>query len=92
MKVCAICGKRPVIGRAVTHRGMLKKKCGVGRRTVRTSLRRFLPNLQSATLLFNGRVKRVRVCTECLRSGRVLKAPLRQRQLTSAEITPSERH
>ena len=73
---CAICGKRPVIGNRVTHRGMLKKAGGVGRRTVRVNRRRFLPNLQRATVLLNGTVKRVRVCTACLRSGRVTKAPL----------------
>ena len=77
MRQCAICGKRPVVGSAVTHRGMLKKKGGVGRRTVRVNLRRFLPNLQRATIILNGTVKRVRVCTACLKSGRVPKAPLR---------------
>ena len=77
MKVCVICGKRPVIGRALTHRGMLKKKGGVGRRTVRSNLRRFLPNLQRATILLNGVRTRERVCTTCLRSGRVQKAPLK---------------
>jgi large subunit ribosomal protein L28 len=76
MKRCAICGKRPVRGAAVTHRGMLKVKGGVGRRTVRVNLRRFLPNLQRATVILNGTVKRVRVCTGCLKSGRVPKAPL----------------
>ena len=75
MKQCAICGKRPVMGRTVTHRGMLKKDGGVGRRTVRTSLRRFLPNLQRATIILNGARLRTRVCTACLRSGRVQKAP-----------------
>ncbi len=75
MRQCAICGKRPVIGSAVTHRGMLKKHGGVGRRTVRVNLRRFLPNLQHKRALVNGTVKRIRVCTECLRSGRVPRAP-----------------
>ena len=76
MRQCAICGKRPVIGHQVTHRGMLKVKGGVGRRTVRVNRRRFLPNLQSATIIRNGTVTRSRVCTACLRSGRVPKAPL----------------
>lgn len=77
MKQCVICGKRPVIGKAVTHRGMLKKDGGVGRRTVRVNTRRFLPNLQRATLLLNGATTRQRVCTSCLRSGRVVKAPMK---------------
>ena len=76
MKVCAICGKRPVVGSRVTHRGMLKKQGGVGRRTVRVNPRRFLPNLQRAKVMLNGTTKQVYVCTQCLRSGRVPKAPL----------------
>ena len=76
MRECAICGKRPVVGKQVTHRGMLKVKGGVGRRTVRVNPRRFLPNLQSARVILKGAIKRVRVCTACLRSGRVPKAPL----------------
>ena len=71
---CGICGKGPVAGRTYTHRGMLKKKGGVGRRTVRKSARRFLPNLQPVRALINGSVKRLRVCTACLKSGRVTKA------------------
>ena len=79
MRACAICDKRPVIGSAVTHRGMLKKAGGVGRRTVRVNRRRFLPNLQRATVLLNGAVRRIRVCAACLKSGRVVKAPIRPR-------------
>lgn len=77
MQQCAICGKGAVIGSRVTHRGKLKKEGGVGRRTVRVNRRRFLPNLQRATVMLNGAVKRLRVCTACLRSGRVSKAPFR---------------
>ena len=77
MRHCAICGKRPVIGHKITHRGMLKVKGGVGRKTVRVNRRRFLPNLQRATILLNGAVRRVRVCTSCRKSGRVLVAPRR---------------
>ena len=74
-KGCAMCGKGPLAGRTYTRRGMAKKKGGVGRRIVRKNLRRFLPNLQRVRMLVNGTVKRVRVCTECLKSGRVTKAP-----------------
>ena len=77
MRHCAICGKAPVHGKQVTHRGMLKVKGGVGRRTVRVNPRRFLPNLQRATVLLKGTTRRVRVCTVCLKSGRVPKAPLK---------------
>jgi len=75
MYACAICGKRSVVGRTKTYRGKLKKQGGVGRRTVRVNLRHFRPNLQPATVILNGSVKHVRVCTSCLRSGRVRKAP-----------------
>ena len=77
MRHCAVCGKKPVIGHKVTHRGMLKVKGGVGRKTVRVNRRRFLPNIQGARIVINGNVRRARVCTSCLRSGRVQPAPLR---------------
>ena len=78
MSVCVSCGKGPVVGRAVIHRGQLKKKGGVGRRTVRTNLRTFLPNLQRVKIVLNGTVKRLKVCTACLKAGRVTKAPQRR--------------
>lgn len=37
--------------------------------------RRFNPNLQSVRTLQNGRVKRMVVCTQCIKSGNVMKAP-----------------
>jgi len=72
--VCAVCGKGPVAGRTYSQRGLAKKKGGVGRRTTRVNKRRFLPNLQRVRILVNGTVTRLRVCTECLKSGRVTKA------------------
>lgn len=84
MKQCMVCGKRPVIGHQTTHRGKLKKAGGVGRRTVRVNRRRFLPNLQRARILLNGTVRRIRVCTACLKSGRAVKAPLRPAALPAA--------
>ncbi len=75
MKQCEICGKAPVKGRTVTHRGMLKVKGGVGRRTVRVNPRRFLPNIHLATVVLNGTVKRIRVCTVCVKSNRVRMVP-----------------
>lgn len=75
IKVCIICGKGPVAGRSYSRRGMLKKKGGVGRRTTRKNKRRFLPNLQRVKILLDGTVTRARVCTACLKSGRVQKAP-----------------
>jgi large subunit ribosomal protein L28 len=37
-------------------------------------LRRFEPNLQPVRAIVNGATKRMRVCTRCLRSGKVTKA------------------
>ena len=37
--------------------------------------RRFNPNLQSVRTLQGGHARKMMVCTECIRSGRVVKAP-----------------
>ena len=71
--ICKICGKGPVAGRTYSQRGVAKKKGGVGRRTTRKNRRMFRPNLQRVKTLLNGTVKRLRVCTECLKHGRVQK-------------------
>ena len=60
-KVCEVCGKRPQVGNNVSHANNKTK-------------RRFMPNLQSVrTQLQSGEVKRMRVCTQCIRSGAVTK-------------------
>jgi large subunit ribosomal protein L28 len=60
-KVCEVCGKGPVVGRNVSH-------------AHNVTARRFEPNLQKVRALVNGGVKRLRVCTRCLRSNKVVKA------------------
>ena len=60
-KRCEVCGKGPVVGRKVSH-------------AHNVSPRRFEPNLQTVRALINGAAKRIRVCTRCLRSGKVVKA------------------
>lgn len=60
-KVCEICGKRPVTGNNVSHSHKLTK-------------RRWLPNLQSIRVDVDGETRRMRVCTSCIRSGRVRKS------------------
>ncbi|MBN1196423.1 MAG: 50S ribosomal protein L28 [Candidatus Aminicenantes bacterium] len=60
-KVCEICGKRPVTGNNVSHSHKLTK-------------RRWLPNLQTVRVDVDGQARRMRVCTSCIRSGRVRKA------------------
>ncbi|NQU95141.1 MAG: 50S ribosomal protein L28 [Candidatus Omnitrophica bacterium] len=73
-KICYICGKKPVAGRTIKRRGLAKKKGGVGQRITGTSKRRFLPNLQRVRALIDGKVKKVRVCTKCLKAGKITKA------------------
>lgn len=60
-RVCSVCGKGPQFGHNVSHAHNLTK-------------RRFNPNLQSVRALVDGSPKRIRVCTRCLRSGKVLKS------------------
>lgn len=64
-KQCEICGKGTVSGRNISHAHNV---------TPRT----WEPNLQRVRALVEGTVRRVRVCTRCLRSGRVQKAPVRR--------------
>nr|ADI19518.1 hypothetical protein [uncultured Chloroflexi bacterium HF0770_09E03] len=60
-RVCEMCGKKPVAGNSVSH-------------AHNKSRRRWNPNLQRVKANIDGSIKRVRVCTKCLRSGKVLKA------------------
>jgi large subunit ribosomal protein L28 len=59
-KQCEVCGKTPVVGRQVSH-------------AHNVSARRFEPNLQRVRAISGGTVRRIRVCTRCLRSGKVAK-------------------
>jgi large subunit ribosomal protein L28 len=51
----------PVVGRQKSH-------------AHNVSARRFEPNLQPVRAMVGGGVRRIRVCTRCLRSGKVIKA------------------
>ncbi len=73
-KECYICGKKPVSGRSISRRGMAKSKGGVGQRITGTTLRRFLPNIQSSSIIVDGKKKRVKVCAKCIKAGKVKKA------------------
>ncbi|MBF0551677.1 MAG: 50S ribosomal protein L28 [Deltaproteobacteria bacterium] len=59
-KNCEICGKHPVVGNNVSHANNKTK-------------RRWYPNLQRVRTVLNGTVRRIRVCTRCLRTGSVVK-------------------
>jgi len=59
-RVCEICGKRPVVGYNVSHAHNKTKT-------------RWYPNLQKVRCVQDGRIKKMRVCTGCIKSGRVVK-------------------
>ncbi len=60
-QVCELCGKRPKTGNNVSHANNKTK-------------RRFIPNLQRVRAKIDGTVRRIFVCTRCIRSGKVTKA------------------
>jgi len=73
-QVCEVCGKRPQVGNAVETRGKAKYLGGVGTKVTGITARRFRPNLKRVRISTpNGTHKRIRVCTQCIRSGMVVK-------------------
>lgn len=73
-RVCEICGKKPQAGRKIARRGMAKRKGGAGQKITGVTPRRFLPNLQTVRALIDGHTKRIRICTKCLKAGKIKKA------------------
>ena len=73
-KICSVCGKGPIAGRTIVRRGMAKAKGGVGKKIVRTTKRRFLPNLVTVRAMVGKSKKTIKVCAQCLKSGKVKKA------------------
>lgn len=71
---CEVCGKAPMQGNQVTTRGKAKYLGGVGTKVTGISRRTFQPNLQRVKITVGGGNRRVRVCTQCIRSGAVRKA------------------
>ena len=58
---CDLCGKGPLVGNQVSHANNKTKK-------------RTLPNLQRVRAVVDGTHKHLRVCTRCLKAGKVVKA------------------
>ena len=71
---CEICGKGPQMGNRVQTRGKAKYLGGVGTKLTGITRRQFKPNLQRVRVSTPGGAKRIRVCTQCIRSGAVIKA------------------
>ena len=57
---CDLCGKGPAFGHRISHAHNVSK-------------RRWLPNLVSIRAMVGGTPKRLRVCTRCLKAGKVPK-------------------
>ena len=71
---CDICGKGAQVGNAVTTRGKKKYLGGVGTKITGITRRKFKPNLQRVRISTpNGTHKTINVCTQCIRSGAVIK-------------------
>ena len=68
---CDVCGKKPVLGNQYSRRGKAKYLGGVGRKPTGISRRTFRPNLQRIQCQVGGGVQRLRVCVQCIRSGKV---------------------
>lgn len=73
-RICEICGKKPMSGKTITRRGLAKKKGGVGLKITGITKRRFLPNLQIVKVILKGVTKRIKVCTKCIKAGKIQKA------------------
>ncbi|HPG00679.1 MAG TPA: 50S ribosomal protein L28 [Kiritimatiellia bacterium] len=73
-KRCDICGKGMRSGSTIVRHGLAKKKGGVGLHTTGICKRRFLPNLQSVKIVEKGRTMTRKVCTSCIKRGKVVKA------------------
>ena len=63
-----------MMGRTYTRKGKAKKLGGIGQHVARKNPRRFMPNLQPARVLINGHIKKILVCTKCIKGGRLVRA------------------
>jgi len=59
-RVCELCGKKPVTGYKISHANNKTKI-------------RWYPNLQKVNNVGNGRVSKIKVCTRCIKAGRISK-------------------
>jgi large subunit ribosomal protein L28 len=59
-QVCELCGKGPQFGNNISHANNVTR-------------RRWNPNLQSVKAVTNGASKRMKVCTSCIKSGKIVK-------------------
>ena len=55
MAKCEICGKKPMTGHNVSH-------------SMRHTKRQWKPNIQKVTIVKDGRLRKVKICSRCLRT------------------------
>ena len=70
-RVCHFTGKKTQFGHKVSHRGKAKYLGGVGTKVTGISRRQFKPNLQTVHATVGKTNKTLRVCTQCIRSGKI---------------------
>ncbi len=59
-RVCEICGKKPQVGNHRSH-------------AMNATKRKFYPNLHVIKANIDGKVKKIKICSSCLKSNKVMK-------------------
>ena len=62
-KRCEVCDKGPMFGNNVSH-------------AKNTTRRRWNPNLKKLRVVYKGALRTLKVCTRCLKAGKVVRAPV----------------
>jgi len=75
---CYFLGKKTTVGRSIARRGKAKYLGGVGVKTTGVTKRKFKANVQKVRAVIDGKVCRVRVSTQAIRSGLIVK-PLKRK-------------
>ncbi|MFW2331888.1 MAG: 50S ribosomal protein L28 [Nitrospinota bacterium] len=71
-KICEICGKKPMFGNNISHAHNVTK-------------RKWNPNLKKVRhQLQNGSVKKITICTQCLKSNKIVKPTIKTAISTKA--------
>lgn len=60
-QICEICGRKPEYGKSISH-------------SHRRTNRRWMPNIQNFRATINGGVRKMKVCTSCIKANKVRRA------------------
>ena len=77
-RVCEFCEKKTTFGNTIARRGLAKYLGGVGVKKTGVSRRRFEPNIQLVRVEIDGHVRRAKICTRCIKSGKIQKPRKRE--------------